>query len=147
MITAANEGYDGWKLFLTKLDSDVPILKQPHPLARVTHSLFTFVSDCDKGLEPALAQCFPNNHSTYCAIHIQRNVWTKFGHKAAASVVNIAKTFSARIEDSLLEELEKLSRPARVYLENIERKRWRSSEWVRDGSLPPRYGITSSNIS
>jgi hypothetical protein len=80
----------------------------------------------------ALAEVFPNNLSTHCAIHIQRNVWTKFGIKASTNVARAAETFSARIKEELLKEIGNVSQSARIYVENIEMHRWWSSKWVDD---------------
>jgi NhaP-type Na+/H+ and K+/H+ antiporter len=52
-----------------------------------------------------------------CSIHMQRNVWTKFGIKAAANVEKVAATFSIQIEEELLTEIGNISGRARTYLE------------------------------
>jgi hypothetical protein len=88
-----------------------------------------------------LVEVFPENH----AIHIQRNVWTKYGINASANVGKLGATSSVCIEEELLTETEKISTRQRTYLEAIEKNRWRSSEWVQDQTL--RFGILNSNIA
>jgi MULE transposase domain len=95
-ITESNEDYMGGKFFLENLHSSIPFISQPNPLDRVSFARFIFVSDSDKGLDKALFDVFPNNHSIHCAVHIQRNVWTKYGVKASSNVPAIAACF--RIE-------------------------------------------------
>jgi transposase-like protein len=116
-------------------------------MQNVPYSFFTFISDRDKGLKQALGEVFPTNHALSCAIHIQRNVCTKFGHKPSECVSKISKTFSSRLEDEFFGKIRKHSESALKYLQEIEASEWRSTEWVRDNTLPPRYGITSTNIS
>jgi MULE transposase domain len=146
-LSIENKNYTGRKCFLEHLGEAIPMMTQPHYLPRVTYSYFTFVSDRDKGIEQALSEVFPNNLSTHCVIHILHNVWQKIGIKASTNVARVAATFSARMEEELLKETGNVSQRARNYLEDIEKYRWRSSEWVHDRSLPPQFGILNSNIA
>ena len=57
---------------------------------------FLLMSDCDKGLQPALAEVFPNNFAMSCAMHIKSNVVQRFGQASARQIITIAKTYSAR---------------------------------------------------
>jgi hypothetical protein len=93
-ILSENENYNGWKHFLEQVKDTIPLLSQAHYHNRVTYSYFNFISHCDKGIEQALGEVFSNNISTHYAIHIQCNVWTKFGIKASANVGKVAGTFS-----------------------------------------------------
>jgi hypothetical protein len=57
---------------------------------------------------------------------------------------NVAKTFY--IEHKMLEQINQCSIPAYNYLvgpEGVEANKWRSTEWLRNETLPPRYGIIS----
>jgi hypothetical protein len=146
-IICDNEDYDHWLYFLRLLKRSCSMLEMAHTLSRVTFQYYQFISDRDKGLKEALAAVFPGNHATSCAIHIKRNVQTKFGQKAAEKVSDIAKCFSARQEDFLLNQVQKASAQAREYLVKIPAMEWRGTEWMANTSLPPRYGITSSNMS
>jgi MULE transposase domain/Ulp1 protease family, C-terminal catalytic domain len=146
-ILSGNEDYQGWVYFLERLNAACPLLSDNHPLDRVTYKYFTFVSDRDKGLMPALANIFPRNHATSCAVHIKRNVVTKYGQNAGRDIVTISKTFSRRKEDEIFQKLEKKNKSALEYILDIPACTWRSTTWLEDESLPPRYGITSTNMS
>jgi Transposase, Mutator family len=105
---------------------------------------FTFMSDRQKGLVEALKDVFPLNHSCYCAVHIARNVEAKYGKKAAKYVVELAKTFSLSYAEELMNAM---GPAAKAYVGDIEEAQWRSTAWLNDEALPPRYGIVSSNVS
>lgn len=143
-IMEQNENLEGWRWFLANLKRALPTLILPHPRKEVTKKYFTFMSDRQKGLLEALAQVFPENHSCYCAVHIARNVQTKYGKKMSKYVLPLASTFSPSFADELLS---KMSEDARKYVEDIPSSGWRNTEWVRDETLPPRFGIRTSNMS
>ena len=146
-ITKSNESCDTWTSFLENLSKACPVLKSQHPLSRVTYRKFTFISDRDKGLIEALDTDFPNNHSMSCAVHIQRNVQTKFGKKAAHFIPEITKTFSTREETAVFNKLRQKHKRCYEYLVEIHPSKWRSSQWIVDQTLPPRFGLTSTNMS
>ena len=146
-ITTDNESEATWTYFLQHLHQACPTLTAEHQRTRVTHKLYSFISDRDKGLVEALQKVFPENLSTSCAVHVQRNVQTKFGKNAAKYVQEISRTFSTRKENSLLNKLQSINRRAFNYVSAIEARKWRSTQWVLDDTLPPRYGITSTNSS
>jgi hypothetical protein len=82
--------------------------------------------------------------------HIQKNVAAKFSNKVAADICNISKTFSVYQENKMLDNIKELLELAYDYLvgdNGIEPSKWRSKEWMKDRTLPPRYGIVSTNIS
>ncbi len=144
-ITVDNENKDGWIWFLESLQASLPILEQPHPKEGVAYNRFTFMSDRQKGLLEALKVVFPNNHSCYCAVHIARNVEAKFGGPQQAKyVIPLSKTFSMTEAEQLLQAM---SRRVREYVAEIEEPQWRSTAWLVDEALPPRYGIVTSNMS
>jgi hypothetical protein len=146
-IINGNEDGDGWEYFLKHLKDGCPIIAERHPLLRVKYRYFTFVSDRDKGLIPALKKIFPENHSIHCSVHIKRNVKDKFGMAACKYVDRLSKTYSTAEAEDFLLQMEKVKPEARTYVEAIDPKVWRSTEWVVDSTLPPRYGITTSNNS
>jgi hypothetical protein len=50
----------------------------------------------------------------------------------------------------MLEKIKTISRPAYDYLvgdNGISADKWRSTEWLRNKTLPPRYVIVSTNSS
>jgi hypothetical protein len=143
-ITGQNENESGWKWFLQLLSSSLPVLTMDHPKDGVAYKQFTFISDRQKGLVKALEQVFPENHSCHCAIHIARNVERKFGKSIAKYVLPLARTFSPLVSQQLLSEF---TVAARNYLEKNPASHWRNSAWLEDPSLPPRYGVLTSNMS
>jgi hypothetical protein len=143
-ITHQNEDLEGWIWFLRNLRQALPVLTFDHPRYGVQYKYFTFISDRQKGLIPALQLVFPDNHSCFCVVHIQRNVQVSFGQKNSKFVFPLARTFSTV---DALELLNSVSESCREYLEEIEASHWRNTAWLLDSSLPPRYGILSSNIS
>jgi transposase-like protein len=112
-----------------------------------TFRCFTFISDRDKSIVEAMQIVFPDNHHMHCAVHIERNVLSRFGMPSSKCIQIIAKTFSIQKERVWRRELKETSAKAYDYVIDIEPNTWRNSSWSRDELLPPRYGITSSNIS
>jgi MULE transposase domain/SWIM zinc finger len=139
-----NENKDGWQWFLQNLKSSLPLLEEAHPKAKVGYKLFTFISDQKIGLVDALQDVFPGNHSCFCAAHIARNVEERFGAKHSRYVLPLAKTFSSAYAEELLQLM---GEQARNYVQQIEPQQWRSTAWLQDEGLPPRYGIVMSNVS
>ena len=64
-----------------------------------------------------------------------------------SDVFQLSKTFSVRYADFLLKRIEKVSKKAAEYVKAIEPERWRSTAWQQDDTLPPRYGIITTNMS
>ena len=146
-ITADNESYAGWKFFFSNLKKSCPCIELPYPDAKYNYKYFTIVSDREKGLIRAFNENFPENHHTHCTIHIARNVQKNFGAVASRIVLKIAKTYSTIEEAELLEELKQVKPEALDYILNIDKSVWRSTAWAESNILPPRFGITDSNMS
>jgi zinc finger SWIM domain-containing protein 3 len=142
MIDPENKA--GWVWFLEHMKACLPVLDTEHRKANVAYKRYTFMSDRNKGLIEALKEVFPLNHSCHCAIHIARNVEAQFGARNAKFVVQLAKTFSTTYADDILQ---RMNVPARTYVSRIDAQVWRSVAWLQDESLPPRYGIVTSNMS
>jgi zinc finger SWIM domain-containing protein 3 len=138
------ENKAGWIWFLESIKACLPILDVNHPKPNIAYKRFTFMSDRNKGLIEALKEVFPLNHSCCCAVHIARNVEAKFGPKNAKYVIQLSKTFSTTYADDLLQRMNEASRD---YVSRIDQQVWRSVAWLQDESLPPRYGIVTSNMS
>ena len=56
----------------------------------------------------------------------------------------LSRTWSTHIVG---EVLTKMPEGGRAYLEGIPPSQWRNTAWLDDPSLPPRYGIRTSNMS
>ena len=131
-----------------KLLSDAAkILEMEHPRPEVRYKYFTFISDRQKGLIAALRSVFPGNHSCYCSIHIARNAEKICGKKVARLVHKLSATFSHLESSNLMEQIGNSTNRGRKYLEEILSNQWRSTSWLDDPGLPPRYGIITSNMS
>ena len=148
-ITNDNENTEGWKLFLSNLKKNCPILATRHPQNYLRFfAYFTYISDRDKGIIAAMREIFPNNHHTNCMIHIARNILSnKWGIEASKCITKIGETYSKPTEDHWLNLLKKHSKPAYNYITAIEPSLWRCTSWVRHDRLPPRYVIYTSNAS
>ena len=143
-LMVANENKDGWLWFLENLRSCLPLLDDVHPKEHVGYKRFCFMSDCQKGLVEAVKEVFPNNHHCHCAVHIARNVEANFSKRAANDIVRLAKTFSVDEAEGILD---KMSEETKKYVQDIDPNQWMSTAWLSDETLPPRYGIVTSNIS
>ena len=62
-------------------------------------------------------------------------------------IYELSKTYSHIVSAEILANIEKASPTAKKYLENIPSNQWRSSSWRDNQSLPPRYGVVTSNMS
>jgi hypothetical protein len=62
-------------------------------------------------------------------------------------VHGLSSTFSHLVSTEILEKIHKVSVKGRTYIEEIPPNQWRSTCWVDDPRLPPRYGIVTSNMS
>ena len=146
-ITQDNENENGWSWFLELLRSSIDCLVMDCPNGRSRCKYFSFVSDWQKGLIQALARVFPENHTWYCSVHIARNVEKWGGKKVSRFVGALSATFSHRIAAQMLEDIDKISKRARKYLQEIPAEHWHGTAWIDDPGLPPRFGITTSNMS
>ena len=147
MIARENENEAGWTWFLELLRSALEILVMEHPKICVSYKYFSFISDRQKGLINALRKVFPDNLSHYCSIHIARNAESIAGRRLGKLVHPLSKTFSHRLAGDLLEKIGQISTKGREYLDAIPDKQWRSTAWLDDRTMPPRFGIVTSNMS
>ena len=77
--------------------------------------------------EDCIGERFSQNLSISCAFHIRENVRTKYGATATKFVIAIAKEFSTREEESLLEAVSLASPTDYRYLRRIPRDTWKRS--------------------
>ena len=158
MIASGNEDRKTWTKMLRLLKEACPVIcEQGFGTFNVqedlnTHhrSKFLFISDRDKGLKPALKEVFPDHTEMCCAKHIEANVTTKFGRRCGKLVMAMAKTYSVRYFDTLLEQMRTLKPSAASYIENLTDRGilWSNSQWNNANEpLPPRFGIVTSNTA
>jgi Transposase, Mutator family len=132
MIAAGNEDRRTWVRMQTYLKEAFPIISHqgqgdercanisqqgqgegvddaslPKTSASNRATPFLFVSDRDKGLKEAVKEVFPANVEFSCAQHIRANVLQRFGKNASKYVMAIAKTYSARYVEILMEKTKK----------------------------------------
>ena len=154
-ITYENEDQDNWDFNNLHFKSSMPSLfadrnDQDHNASDILvnkHHKYdaSFIADRDKGIEASIAKFFPDHHLSRCAFHIAENVRRKFGQRASSHVVALSKSFSTRQDDFLLERIRQCNERAVSYVLNIPKRQWRSSQWLVDQTLPPRFGIVTSN--
>jgi hypothetical protein len=142
-----NENEDGWTWFLQLLLTSCEFLVMDHPKSTVTRKYYTFISDRQKGLIKALQEVFPENHKMFCSIHIARNAAKLAGKRISGLVYSLSKTTSRMAAGDIMEKIERVSHSAKQYVNAIDEDQWRGTAWVDDPSLPPRYGICTSNLS
>lgn len=148
-ITSDNENLKGWTFFLKNLNEACPFLKSEHTLRRCApYKLYTFISDRDKGLLPSAHNIFPGNLHTNCLFHIRQNVVQNYGGMKAGQIVHdLGKNYSMAEEEQLFEKLRKTSVRGETYVRKLPFGTWKSTDWIRNPNLPPRYGILDSNSS
>ena len=149
-IANGNEDTDNWSWMINNFVKACPSVKNEfiHQKLDSTYNEVVFISDQDKGLGKSMEEILPNNLSLNCVYHIQKNVEQKYGKRCAAHVTSVGKSYSTREEELHLNAIKNLNKSAFEYLQKIDKKTWRSTEWVQsDNRLPPRYGIRTSNSS
>ena len=159
MIASGNEDKKTWTKMLRLLKKACPIIcKQGFRAVNERNkdvdvhprSQFLFISDRDKGLKPALKEVFPDNIEMSCAKHIEANVTTKFGRQCGKLIMAMAKTYSVRYYDMLLEQIRTMKASAASYIDDIKEKKtlWSNLQWTEANErLPPRFGIVTSNTA
>ncbi|KAG7360322.1 MULE transposase domain containing protein [Nitzschia inconspicua] len=146
-IMNENEDEAGWLWFLELLRSTIDILVMDHPRARVAYKYFSFISDRQDGLVNALQRVFPDNHPCYCSVHLARNAERNGGKNIAKLVHSQSTTFSGYESRRCWAAIEQVSSKARAYLEEITKEQWQGTAWIENPSLPPRFGIVTTNMS
>ncbi len=83
---------------------------------------------------------FPTSLEFSCAQHIRANVTQRFGRNASKYVMAIAKTYSARYVELLMDKTKRVKPQAAKYIQDIEEGGvlWNSSQWLsRQHQYPP----------
>ncbi|EPS64713.1 hypothetical protein M569_10068, partial [Genlisea aurea] len=113
------ENKSSWTWFLNLLKFDLKISEE-------NMRDFTFMSDKDKGLTPALQMLFPTSHFRFCVRHLYENMKKKgFG----SAEVKMALWMAARatrqeIFNSRMAELKELNKDAHKWLEDKPPQQW-----------------------
>jgi transposase-like protein len=81
---------------------------------------YVFISDRDKGLDPAIKQRFPHVKQSFCCQHLCDNIVAAYGVKCKALFWPIARAKTKQAFESALAELRACNTLAADYLNNIQ---------------------------
>ncbi|KAL4579102.1 hypothetical protein LXL04_015237 [Taraxacum kok-saghyz] len=116
------ENKSSWKWFLDCLGDD---------LEMGSNSNFTFVTDRQKGLVPALAEMFPQAEHRYCLRHIHENMkkkWKLTEYKI--HLWNCAKASTIPEFEHFMREFDHYDREACDWVKKISYKQWSKSHFT-----------------
>ncbi|XP_073307088.1 uncharacterized protein [Primulina huaijiensis] len=85
------ETKDSWTWFLQLLDEDIGVGNDPHT--------WTFMSDKQKGLIPALESLFPDAEHRFCVRHLEKNMKRDGFKSVAVKIAFWAAAKATRIEE------------------------------------------------
>ncbi|XP_071729347.1 uncharacterized protein [Rutidosis leptorrhynchoides] len=116
------ECFSSWEWFLKLLAEDLEITPM---------SNFTFISDRQKGLLPAIQQQFPCDEHRFCLRHIHENMKTKGwrGHAFKNYLWNCARATTVPQFERAMLEMKKLDARCLKYLADIPPKHWARSHF------------------
>nr|XP_043618355.1 uncharacterized protein LOC122590086 [Erigeron canadensis] len=115
------ETLDSWTWFLANLGDDLEL---------DSRSNYTFISDRQKGIIPALAKMFPSAEHRYCLKHIHENMKQKWrgqafkNHLWRCATATIVQEFQR-----YMEEFKRYSEPAYNWLVKIPPQHWARSHF------------------
>ncbi|CAI9286511.1 unnamed protein product [Lactuca saligna] len=117
-----SESTNSWTWFLTCLGDD---------LGLGTNSNFTFMTDRQKGVLPAIAKLFPCAEHRYCLRHIHENMKANWRAKQFKDLLwDCAKASTIQQFQRSMEELRKLNNDAYEWLKNIPPQHWSRSHFT-----------------
>nr|KAJ0212186.1 hypothetical protein LSAT_V11C400223730 [Lactuca sativa] len=115
------ENFNSWTWFLTNLGDDLGLYAK---------SNFTFISDRQKGLLPALEKLFPAAEHRYCLRHLHENMKRKWRGKEFKDCLWKCATCTTIPQfNNAMEELKKLNSEAYDWLNSIPPKHWSRSHF------------------
>ncbi|GJW05626.1 mutator type transposase [Tanacetum coccineum] len=116
-----NENTESWTWFLTQLGDDLELYR---------NSNFTFVSDRQKGIIPAIANLFPNAEHRYCVKHIHENMKKRWNGNAYKELLwTAASTTTVPEFQKAMEKLKEFSKEAYEWLNLIPPQHWSRSHF------------------
>ncbi|CAI9269138.1 unnamed protein product [Lactuca saligna] len=116
------ENFNSWTWFLINLGDD---------LGLYANSNFTFISDRQKGLLPALEKLFPAAEHRYCLRHLHENMKRKWRGKEFKDCLWKCATCTTIPQfNSAMEELKKLNSETYDWLNSIPPKHWSRSHFL-----------------
>ncbi|XP_076956792.1 uncharacterized protein LOC143632090 [Bidens hawaiensis] len=115
------ENKSSWTWFLQYLGNDLDI---------DSNSYFTFISDRQKGLLPALSDVFPNVEHRYCLRHIQESMKVKWrGNLFKDMLWKCASATTIPQFNKLMEEVRKADPSLHEWLKDIPANSWSRSHF------------------
>jgi hypothetical protein len=127
------ENSENWRWFFSGVAPYLPQLNRRKSV---------IISDREKGIEKAVAICFPSAAHSHCCQHIADNVVKKFpGINSRRLFWRAAYAKSAYLFHQEIEKIREISKNLAEYLENIPAERWAFSALSR-----AQYGHLTSNI-
>nr|KAJ0220444.1 hypothetical protein LSAT_V11C200094290 [Lactuca sativa] len=110
------ENKSSWSWFLECLGEDLELS---------TNSNFTFISDRQKGILPAIANLFPSAEHRFCLRHIHENMKLQWrGKEHRDHLWECATTTTVRHFDRFMEDFNKFNSKACDWLKKIPPKHW-----------------------
>ncbi|KAJ9541378.1 hypothetical protein OSB04_027884 [Centaurea solstitialis] len=110
------ETRNSWEWFLEYLGDDLDLGRR---------SNFTFISDRQKGIIPAIEKLYPNAEHRFCVRHIQENMKQKWKGKAFEDHVwKCAKATTIPLFDKFMEEFKAFNDKAHGWLKQIPPQHW-----------------------
>ncbi|XP_052626793.1 uncharacterized protein LOC128133411 [Lactuca sativa] len=117
-----SENTGSWKWFLECLGDDFEI---------GSNSNFTFISDRQKGVIPAIEQLFPNTEHRYCLRHIHENMRKQWRAREFKEFIwRCATTTTIQEFQSTMRELAEYDRAAHDWLNQIPPMHWARSHFT-----------------
>ncbi|XP_076932443.1 uncharacterized protein LOC143597974 [Bidens hawaiensis] len=116
------ENNDSWTWFLQCLADDMDL---------DSNSYFTFISDRQKGLLPAVERLFPFAEHRFCARHIQENMKQQFKGKIYKDAFyKMARCTTPVQFEKEMHALKKINIDAQIWLSNIRPEHWSLSHFT-----------------
>ncbi|KAI3503301.1 hypothetical protein L1887_31741 [Cichorium endivia] len=116
------ETFDSWSWFLSNLGDD---------LGLASNSNFTFITDRQKGVLPAIAKLFPCAENRFCLRHIHENMKLKWRGKQFKDILWQCATTCNVIEfHKGMEEMRKLNKDCHAWLKLIPAHHWARSHFT-----------------
>ena len=101
-------------------------------------------SDRDKGLLAAQQKVLPNSHSSYCALHLERNVNVNFKTSIKTNIFNAARATTIAEFDEAMETIKKGHVNGRKVFDYLMGCK---ENWANAYFPIPQYSVLTSNSS
>ncbi|PWA93526.1 transposase, mutator type [Artemisia annua] len=117
-----SENKDSWKWFLDCVGDDLDLFRNSH---------FTFISDRQKGIIPAIAETFPSAEHRFCLKHIYDNMKLQWrGQMYKQMLWRCAASNTVRYFEKNMETLKAFKEEAYEWLKKIPPQHWSRSHFT-----------------